>query len=124
MKALWAATVMIAVAGCNKPDPRICSSLAMQVLPGQSLDSTLSRLQVTESCVERWAARLATGPDSVTEVATGAIGACDKTFYHLRRQQIKEYGATEPLGEMREFWQRRAKFVALQVRAGNCHPEA
>jgi hypothetical protein len=81
-------------------------------------------LQVTASCVERCAARLATGPDLVTEVAAGALGACDETFTYLRNQQIQEDGEAPSLEELRAHWRRRAMTIALQVRAGNCHLDA
>ena len=124
MKVLWAAAITLGTSGCNDPNPRICSSLAMQLPTGQQISTASDRMQVTGSCVERWAARLATGPDTVSEVAEGALGACDETFTYLRNQQIKEGGEALSLEDMRAFWRRRAMLFALQVRAGNCHPDA
>ena len=123
-RMVYVAALTLAFAGCNKPDPRICSSLAMQLPAGQPLDTAAARMQVTASCVDHWAARLATGPDRASEVAEGALGACDETFTYLRDQQIKEGDKALSLDEMRAFWRRRAITVALQVRAGNCHPDA
>lgn len=96
----------------------------MQLPVGQSPRTASDRMQVTASCVERWAARLAAGPDRASEVAEGALGACDETFTYLRDQQIKEGEEALSLDEMRAFWRRRAMTFILQVRAGNCHPDA
>jgi hypothetical protein len=124
LKFLYTVTITLAVAGCNKPDPRICSSLARNYPDLTARTSIAQRSQIAATCIEGWAARLATGPDRISEVAEGAIGGCETTLIYYRNAKLEAGYPADTLAEMRDFWRRRATFVALQVRAGNCHHDA
>jgi hypothetical protein len=80
--------------------------------------------QVTYACVERWSARLARskvdGPD---DVAKAAIGACEDAIVAMRKKMLTE-GQNDWLEMTPGFWRRRAFFIAVQTRAGNCYPDA
>jgi hypothetical protein len=80
--------------------------------------------QVVFSCVERWAARLAHSEgDSATEVAGAAVAACEDAIALLdQKSRQEEEGAR--LEARPGFWNRRALFIAVQTRAGNCYPDA
>jgi hypothetical protein len=80
--------------------------------------------QVTYGCVEHWAARLAQSKiDSASEVADAAVGACEDAIVLLaEKMQAENQGDWMELKP--GFWQRRAKFIAVQTRAGNCYPNA
>lgn len=121
MKTTIIATALL-LAGCSESDDRICGSLAMKLpYPAKTADD---QRQVTYSCVERWAARLAQSKtDKATEVAEAAVGACEDTITVLAEKMRAEDEADWM--EMKPgFWHRRAQFIAVQTRAGNCYPDA
>lgn len=121
MRGLIAAILMLS-AGCSKSDPRICGHLAMK-LPFESKTAD-DQKQVTYSCVERWAARLAHSPDNAAAVAVGAVAACEDAIALMQERMAAEGGWEGSLELGPGFWQRRAQFIVVQTRAGGCYPDA
>lgn len=82
--AAFLSAASIVLAGCNRSDPSVCGSLPMR-LPYAAVSADDQR-QVTYSCVERWAARLARSKmDAAADVAKAAVGACeDAILWRLR----------------------------------------
>ena len=108
--------------GCDRPNSRICgSSLAMK-LPHDAKTADDQR-QVTFWCVERWAARLAAAPDSAEKVADAAFAACEDAVT-MYEQKVRSEGGEIRAEQMQGFWRRRALFIVVQTRAGNCYPDA
>lgn len=112
------------VSGCDRSSSRICGSLPAQ-LPGVVPKTADDQMQVTAYCVEHWAARLAGGPDVASEVVEAVIGACDGAIVALDAAKTKEVAGSEiSLGAARNYWRKRAQFIVVQTRAGNCYPDA
>ncbi len=119
---------MLSLVACSKGDPNICGSLAMRMpdVPTTAEDQQ----QVLYSCMERWAARLAKSKqDSATEVAKAAVAACEEALMYYRYMFGKEGEFKIPLKDYpkistEEFWVERARFIAVQTRAGNCYEGA
>ncbi len=114
--------IVLLLAGCSKSDDRICGSLAMK-LPYAAKTADDQR-QVTYGCVERWAARLARSKtDSASDVAEAAVGACEDAITVLT-EKIRTEDEANWMEMTPGFWHRRAQFIAVQTRAGNCYPDA
>lgn len=96
----------------------------MQPPPGWVIKTSDDQLQTTMSCVERWAARLAKGPDPAASVARAAVGACDGAIASLVVMGAKDRIHDAPHYADREWWRDHALFIAVQTRAGNCYPDA
>lgn len=121
---LLAAALSLALGGCDKSDPRICGSLAMQPPPGYPSKTSSDQLQVAMSCVERWSARLATGPDPAPHVARAAVNACGGAIDHLVQLGREDHIEDDPDFSDRQWWRDHALFIAVQTRAGDCYPDA
>lgn len=122
MRGLLIVLALLAV-GCDKKVSRICGSLPVQ-FPGipQTADD---QMQVTAYCVERWAARLAAAPDDASEVVKAVLGACDNAIAYLEQAKAKEQPGSEMLPDQaRSYWRKRAQFIVVQTRAGDCYPNA
>jgi len=114
----------VLASGCDKSDPSICGSLPAQ-LPGLIPKSADDQMQLTAYCVERWAARLSHSPDDASQVVEAVIGACDGAIIAYEAAKAKEDKANNvPRTEAYDYWRKRAQFVAVQTRAGNCYPDA
>lgn len=81
------------------------------------------QLQVTAYCVEHWAARLAKGPDNVDAVVRASIAGCYDAIERLQVMTTRDHIAGEWYSDI-AHWQRRALFIAVQTRAGNCYNDA
>lgn len=81
------------------------------------------QLQVTAYCVEHWAARLAKGPDNVDAVVRASIAGCYDAIERLQVMTARDHIAGEWYSDI-AHWQRRALFIAVQTRAGNCYNDA
>lgn len=79
--------------------------------------------QAVYACVERWSARLSKGDESIRDVSQAAVAACEDAIVLLRSFADKEQSDLAREGQA-EFWTRRAHFIAVQTRAGNCYPDA
>lgn len=120
-----AALLSLALASCeNAGDPRICGSLAMQFPAGMMPKTSDDQMQVAFSCVERWAARLARGPDPAVIVARAAVFTCANAIAYLvemgRKDRIVERADYADLS----WWRDHALFIVVQTRAGDCYPDA
>lgn len=91
-------------------------------LPHSSASAADQR-QVTYSCVERWAARLSRSPDSAGDVAVAAFAACEDAVF-VYNERLAAEQTTGSLEQTPGFWLRRARFIAVQTRAGDCYPDA
>lgn len=88
------------------------------------------QLQVLYSCMERWAARLARSErDSASEVAKAAVAACENAILYyniyLNKELKQPIQADDlPKESFEKFWIERARFIAVQTRAGKCYADA
>lgn len=127
MRSVWYIFAALALVGCaDSGDPSVCGSLPARLpYPPKTTDD---QKQVTYSCMERWAARLARGTDSADEVSKAAFAACREALVYYRSYLIKDGVITEtgpmPTEATDEFWLGRTMFIAVQTRAGNCYPDA
>lgn len=127
MKNLGVLLALVALAGCaNKGDPSVCGSLAARLpYPAKTAED---QKQVVYSCMERWAARLARGPDSADAVSRAAFAACEDALAFYRDKLVKDgeiqIGELLPKDATDQFWKRRTLFIAVQTRAGNCYSDA
>ena len=81
--------------------------------------------QATTYCVERWAARLAHAPDAASLVAEAVVTNCDGIILAYEDAKAKENaGSNMTPDQARDYWRKRALFIALQTRAGHCYPDA
>jgi hypothetical protein len=81
--------------------------------------------QATTYCVERWAARLSRAKDTATEVADAVVTICDGNILAYEAAKAKgEAGSNMSPPDAREYWRKRALFIAIQSRAGHCYPNA
>ena len=124
----WLAILLsVSLAGCgNAGDPSVCGSLPARLpYPPKTADD---QKQVTYSCMERWAARLARGTDTADEVSRAAFAACEDALLFYRAELRREGQITEtsqlPLDATDDFWKRRTLFIAVQKRAGDCYHDA
>lgn len=108
----------VLLAGCNRPDDRICSGLAIRLPVGVPAEG--NRDQITAACVERWAARLSFSGDSASDVADAAIGACDDAIAYSEKEAAQKQGRQPDISQAEAYWRREALFRAIQWRAGNC----
>ncbi len=114
----------VAIVGCDRSSDRICGSLAA-ALPGVVPKNADDQMQITVHCVEHWAARLAAAPDAASQVVEAVISACDGAIVYLEDAKSREDPGSEMSPEAaREYWRRRAQFIVVQTRAGNCYPDA
>lgn len=107
----------VALAGCDKPDDRICGGLAVQMDPTAvaAIDP-----QNVNACVERWAARLSYSPDDARIVAEAALGACEAAIGHYEVAMAKTEERQPDHDKALAYWRRQAMFRAVQWRAGKC----
>ena len=122
-------TALIGIAlltACQGPDNSICG-IGLAVTPSITTEPKdfLYRRQVAYACVEKWSARLSRGNESVPVVAEAAISACEDDINFAQQERAKALKiALEPTEDYLRFWKRRATFIAVQVRAGNCYQDA
>lgn len=126
MKIVAAVAILSLLAGCGKPDSRICGSLPV-ALPHKP--TTMDDYnQVMTYCVERWAARLAASDASASEISRASIDPCSTTLAFYRdaivNEQRMQPGDALPEVGTTPYWERRALFIAIQTRAGGCYPSA
>ena len=82
-------------------------------------------MQLTAYCVERWAARLSRAPDRASEVTDAVIGACDGAIVAYEAAMAKEDATYDvPREAAYAYWRKRAQFITVQTRAGNCYSDA
>lgn len=119
--------IAVLVSSCDQSDSRICgSSLAARFPAGAIVKTADDQMQVTASCVERWAARLALAPDPADHVVQAVLGGgCGEAISYLESMKAKEQPGSEMTSEQAaEYWRQRAIFIVVQTRAGNCYPDA
>ena len=117
--------IALALSACNRADPQVCGSLPKKPpYADPKALAAMDRSQRSSSCVERWAARLARSPrDSARDVADAAIEGCRETVRYEVAEWNKQGTVTDFDATVRDYW-RRAHFIAVQTRAGNCYPDA
>lgn len=118
--------VAFSLAACGaRPAPsKVCgSSIAERPANPQLNDDT--RLQAAVACVERWSARLAQADDSADVIAEAVIATCHQEIERFETGAIRQYGKIGGLDqETCAYWRGKAMFVALQVKAADCYPDA
>jgi hypothetical protein len=84
------------------------------------------QLEITKSCIHKWAYRLGRSPGPNTEIARATIGACREALDHFLNFKVKEGNESkEPFTDQkwqlfkREF-DEMALFRVVQGRAGQC----
>ena len=114
--------LVLMLAGCARQPTQldaICST-------PQPLSVTASSSQAAESCVHRWAYRLAAAPSPAPEIAKAVVAGCDSA---ISADAGDSYRATpEALRGDEDAWYRRhldqalgqALFHVIQARAGHC----
>lgn len=111
---------------CQRQDESICG-VGLAVTPPITTEPKdfFYRRQVAYACVEQWAARLSRGDEGVSLVAEAALAACEDAIAFAQEERAKALKiALEPPEEYFRFWKRRATFIAVQARAGNCYRDA
>lgn len=123
MRTLFLAAAVM-VTGCDKSNSNICGSLPAH-LPGLIPKTADDQMQLTSYCVERWAARLSHAPDRASEIVEAVIGACDGAISAYEAAKAKEDETYDlSRADAYAYWRKRAQFVVVQTRAGNCYPDA
>jgi hypothetical protein len=115
---------------CDQFESDVCGFLPNRATFSAKKPTKDEQEQNLYSCVERWAAKLARSPqDSATEVALAAVAVCENELIIYNAATGQE--ATGPLTTIdfgpknyEEFWVNRARFIAVQTRAGDCYPDA
>lgn len=114
-------TSMLLVTGCSWADDSICSSRAAPVRGQGPATNTEDQEQATAHCVDKWATKLAVGPDSAPDVAEAVVrGACDDAIQHLQGLTVPSDDPEQPAADPFARWKDQALFIVIQTRAGNC----
>lgn len=127
LRLLLTGTLIATLANGCAPDSgrqgRVCGvSLEPQILPPvQPSDYE----KAARACVERWAARLATGPDPINLIADTVVATCHQEIERLEDGTIVSFGQVKPLEpQVRAYWHGHAMLIGAQVRAAGCYSDA
>ena len=132
--SLILAMFVLAVGGCDvvqavKQDDRICSTPAKTDFSNAMIAKTsIEQMLVTESCVHKWAYRLARAQGSNRELADATLGGCRDALLMegnliIREQTGKDADSASEAVMFRKLQERygdKALFNVVQARAGHC----
>jgi hypothetical protein len=123
----WLPMVALALSSCSQKigdEDLICNQT-----PGfiqSAATNSDEQLEITKSCIHKWAYRLGRSPGSNTEIAKATIGACREAVDYFLNLKVKEGNKSkEPMTD--QEWQLFVKnfdelalFRVTQGRAGQC----
>ena len=119
-----AAVLLLASCAPAGTDHNTCGIWLTQRPDDPNKDS-LTQKEAATACVERWSARLAHGTDPARDIATAVVRTCNQEIERALTGHITHYDDLAPLTPATQaYWEGRAMFVAMQVRAKNCYPDA
>lgn len=114
------ALCLLSLSACNPHGDVICGRIGPRI--NQPATDWIEQQRVMISCIDHWSARLSQSPDTATEAADAAIGACDDAIqlYVELYNRDAAGGAIVKVEDALRRYRREALFRVVQWRAGDC----